>query len=105
MGFIQINYSKAINLANELEMAADRCSQANKDLRKELKNSEAFWKGNAGNAMRSQTEMMAKDLKTTEGKMRSIAANIRRVATELREKDFEVASRIKGGGGGGGHGF
>lgn len=99
MAFLQVDYNRAIALAKELETAADKCKSSRGDLVRERNNSEAYWKGDAGNALRAQAEAAEKDLKMTQTQLITIAANIRRVAEELKRKDEELARRIRSGGG------
>lgn len=94
MGLIRVDYDRAIALAKELEDAARKCEDSLRDLKTERGNSEAFWQGVSGNAMRSQMEAAERELKAAKGQLTTIAANIRRVAEELRQKDAALGAVI-----------
>lgn len=94
MAFLRIDYEKAIAQAKELERAAELCGTSLNDLRRERNNSEAFWTGNAGNAMRGQMEASERELGNVKSQLVTIAADIRRVAEELKKKDMELKNRI-----------
>lgn len=94
MSHIQVDYDKAIALANELESAARMCGDSLRELKTTRGNSEACWKGISGNAMRSQMEAAERELKSAQSQLGTIAANIRRVAEELRQTDAALGAVI-----------
>lgn len=102
MAFLQVDYDRAVALAKELEDAAGKCETARNNLAKEKANSEMYWKGDSGNALRVQADASEKNLRATERKLQRIAGNIRTVADELRRADEEIAAKIRASCGGGG---
>lgn len=95
MGFLRVDYDRAIAQAKKLEQAAALCSNSLADLRRERNNSEGFWIGESGNAMRMQAAAAEKELLSAKEQLTAIASNIRRVAEELRKKDEEMRHRIE----------
>lgn len=95
MAFIQVDYDNAIAQAKKLEAAADYCGEVSGTIRSQEGDSERYWKGRAGDAMRGKMEETAKELEAVKGQLRSAAAAIRRVAEELREKDRQLANMFR----------
>ncbi len=95
MGFLSIDYDKAIAQAKKLDEAALLCAGAIKDLKKERNNSGTIWTGESGEAMRTKAEELEKELKNGKSMLASAAEDIRRVAYELRKEDERARSRIE----------
>lgn len=95
MAFIQVDYDNAIAQAKKLEAAADHCSEVSRTISSQGGDSERYWRGRAGDAMRIKMEETAKELEAVKGQLQSTAAAIRRVAEELREKDQQLASMFR----------
>ena len=91
MGFIQIDYENAIAQAKKLELAAEECGQASKTLKSQSGNSERFWQGASGNAMRRKIDESVKELNTLQSELRATASAIRTIAEELRRKDKKLS--------------
>ena len=91
MGFIQIDYENAIAQAKKLEIAADECGTASKTLKSQSGNSERFWQGASGNAMRRKMAESVKELNTLQNDLRTTASVIRTIAAELRRKDKKLS--------------
>ena len=91
MGFIQSDYENAIAQAKKLELAAEECGQASKTLKSQSGNSERFWQGASGNAMRRKMDESVKELNTLQSELRATASAIRTIAEELRRKDKKLS--------------
>lgn len=96
MSFLHVDYENAIAQAKRLEQAASLCGDSHAKLQKEHKQSEMFWTGESGNAMRLQMVAVIRELNYTKQHIEEAAALIRRVAEELRKKDEEMGSMIRG---------
>lgn len=91
---ISIDYDKAIELASQLNVAAQMCDESLTRLKVEQRESERFWQGLSGNAMRGQLNKAERELKIQKGQLETIAANIRRVADELKNADERLVGII-----------
>ena len=91
MALILIDYENAIAQAKKLELAAEECGQASKTLKSQSGNSERFWQGASGNAMRRKMDESVKELNTLQSELRATASAIRTIAEELRRKDKKLS--------------
>lgn len=94
MSFISIDYEKAIAQAAQLERAASLCERSLVSLSRAQGESESFWVGTSGAAMRTQLAASGKELRNTKNQLTSLAKTIRRVAEELRARDKALSDLV-----------
>lgn len=95
MAFIQVDYFNAIAQAKKLEDAAERCGEALRTIKAQSGNSEQFWQGNSGKAMRAKMQETSGELLAAQRELQSLAAAIRKVAEELKETDTSLAGLFR----------
>lgn len=95
MAFIQLDYLNAIAQAKKLESAADKCGEALRTIKSQSGNSEQFWQGNSGKAMRAKMAETVRELTAAQKELSAVAAAIRKVAEELKETDTGLAGLFR----------
>lgn len=93
---INIDYSRLMKQATQLERAADTCGEGSSRLLSRLDDMRSYWQGEAADAMFLKlTELYRGNIKIQQD-LRNEAARVRRIAESIKQVDDSIAAEIRG---------